>query len=438
MRNTPKESDRMSHPLDAVAHCGTTGITSVCSAHPFVIEAALQHGRDGDQVVLIEATSNQVDQFGGYTGMRPAEFRVFTERIAQRVGFPVDRIVLGGDHLGPNRWRTLPAATAMSHVDELVRSYVAAGYTKLHLDCSYPCADDNGRVADDVVAARAVRMLLVAESEAARVGLAGRLRYVIGTEVPAPGGAAHDIDDLRPTSADSAKATLAAHRLAFDRAGLSHVWPQVMAVVVQPGVEFDHMRVVDYRAGTAGELSNVLDDEPSMTFEAHSTDYQTLTALKALVMDGWRVLKVGPALTFAMREALFALAGIEKGLVAPHETSELPEVVERRMLAAPEHWERYCPGSATEKYIGRLYSYSDRIRYYWPDAEIDAAVQRLLRNLGSHEIPEPMLSAFMPEQYHRVRAGILSAKPKDLVLDRIRGVLQMYAQACMTPSAARV
>ena len=31
-----------------------------------------------------------------------------------------------------------------------------------------------------------------------------------------------------------------------------------------------------------------------MTFEAHSTDYQTRTAFEALVLDGWRVLKVGP------------------------------------------------------------------------------------------------------------------------------------------------
>ncbi len=438
MRSNANESDRVSPLLHDLTRSEGAGITSVCSAHPFVVEAALRRGRDRNHVVLIEATSNQVDQFGGYTGMRPADFRAFVERIAHRVGFPVDRVVLGGDHLGPNRWRSQTAASAMSHVDDLVRAYVAAGYTKLHLDCSYPCADDSGALSDEVVAARAVRMLTVAESEATRVGLTGRLRYVIGTEVPAPGGAAHRIDDLHPTTADSARATVAAHRLAFDRAGLGHIWPQVMALVVQPGVEFDHMRVVDYRAGTAGELSSVLDGEPSMTFEAHSTDYQTTTALRALVTDGWRVLKVGPGLTFAVREALFALAAIEDELVPPHARSRLPDVVERRMLAAPEHWERYCPGSAAERYIARRYSYSDRMRYYWPDPQIDSAVQQLLRNLGSHAIPEPMLSAFMPEQYAHVRAGVLSPKPKELVLDRIQGVLQNYAQACKAPLAAAV
>ncbi|CAN5701522.1 D-tagatose-bisphosphate aldolase, class II, non-catalytic subunit [soil metagenome] len=424
----------MIHPLDgivaAVADGQPTGIASVCSAHPLVIEAALEQARSGDTRVLIEATSNQVDQFGGYTGMRPADFRALVERIAHRVGFPVDRIVLGGDHLGPNRWRGLPSEAAMSHVDELVRSYVAAGYTKLHLDCSYPCADDAGPLSDEVMAARAARMLAVAETEAARVGRTGALRYVIGTEVPTPGGATHDIDELAPTTAEHVHATLAEHRRAFERADLSHLWPQVMALVVQPGVEFDHWRVVDYDRDATVALRTALDDEPSMTFEAHSTDYQSVGALSSLVGDGWRVLKVGPGLTFAMREALFALAEIENELVAPGDRADLAHVVERRMLADPEHWERYYPGAPHERAIARRYSYSDRMRYYWADHEIDEAVQKMLKNLGAQGIPEPMLSAFLPEQYERVRAGLITADPRSLVIDRIAGVLRVYAQAC--------
>ncbi|MCV7229252.1 D-tagatose-bisphosphate aldolase, class II, non-catalytic subunit [Mycolicibacterium komossense] len=424
----------MTHPLDIVVHRGggphPGGVTSVCSAHPLVIEAALEQAKDGEHAVLIEATSNQVDQFGGYTGMRPADFRNLVEQIAHRVGFPVERIVLGGDHLGPNRWRELPAEVAMGHVDELVRSYVAAGYTKLHLDCSYPCADDEGPLTDDLVAARATRMLAVAEAEAARVGLTGRLRYVIGTEVPTPGGAAHHIDELAATTAEHARVTLDAHRKAFGRAGLDHVWPQVMALVVQPGVEFDHWRVVDYHREGTEDLRTALDDEPTMTFEAHSTDYQNPAALATLVADGWRVLKVGPGLTFAMREALFALAAIESEIVAPLECSNLSAVVERRMLASPEHWERYYPGSLQDRAIARRYSYSDRVRYYWADREIDDAVSVLLKNLSAQGIPEPMLSAYLPEQYERVRTGLITADPRALVIDRIAGVLRIYAQAC--------
>ena len=70
--------------------------------------------------------------------------------------------------------------------------------------------------------------------------------YVIGTEVPVPGGAHETLDALTPTSPTAARATIVAHREAFERAGLHDVWHRVVALVVQPGVEFDHVRVVDY------------------------------------------------------------------------------------------------------------------------------------------------------------------------------------------------
>ena len=66
--------------------------------------------------LLIEATCNQVNQDGGYTGMTPADFRRFVEGIAARTGFPADRLMLGGDHLGPNPWKSLPADQAMGQV----------------------------------------------------------------------------------------------------------------------------------------------------------------------------------------------------------------------------------------------------------------------------------------------------------------------------------
>ncbi|HEX4472516.1 MAG TPA: D-tagatose-bisphosphate aldolase, class II, non-catalytic subunit [Nocardioides sp.] len=423
----------MSHALDAVVRAQrsgrSTGITSVCSAHPLVLEAALLQGRDDGSAVLVEATSNQVDQFGGYTGLRPDDFRSLVEELAGRVGFSLERLVLGGDHLGPHRWRDQTAEVAMGHAEDLVRAYVAAGYTKLHLDCSYPCADDAEPLAGEVMAARAARMLEAAEAEAARVGLTGELRYVIGTEVPVPGGAEHDITGLVPTSAASARATLQQHRTAFERVGRSDVWPQVMALVVQPGVEFDHLQVVDYLPEATRELRRVLDDEPTMVFEAHSTDYQTLDRLTSLVADGWAVLKVGPGLTFALREALFALAAVEDELVPQGARSRLPAVVEARMVARPGEWQRYYTGTEEEQALARRYSYSDRMRYYWPDPEIEAAVGTLLDNLTARGLPGPLLSAFLPAQYDRVRLARLDPSPREIVIDHIRDVLRLYAAA---------
>lgn len=425
----------MTHPLDDLVrrqHAGeAVGVTSVCSAHPWVLRAAVEQAVEDGSVLLVEATSNQVDQFGGYTGMLPFDFRDLVHGIADTHGLPRERVVLGGDHLGPNTWRSQPAADAMTHADGLVAAYVLSGFTKIHLDCSYPCADDEGPLTDDVVASRAARMLRVAYDVAPDPSA---LRFVVGTEVPVPGGADHGIETLVPTTASSARATIAAHQKAFAQVGLAEAWPQVMGLVVQPGVEFDHLRVVDYdRAGTA-ELRHVVDGEPDLVFEAHSTDYQTIDRLTALVEDHWAVLKVGPGLTFALREALYALAAIEDQIVAPDTRSRLREVVEERMVAEPGSWQAYYPGDADTQRLARTYSFSDRVRYYWPDPVIRSAQDRLVANLTEHVPPLPLLSAHLPDQYTRVRAGTLSPEPVGLVVDRVRDVLRGYSRACGTAS----
>jgi D-tagatose-1,6-bisphosphate aldolase subunit GatZ/KbaZ len=332
----------------------------------------------------------------------------------------------------------------MEEAERLVAAYVRAGFTKIHLDCSFSCAGDPAPLSDELVADRAARLVAVAEATAretaadgavtdgAAVDRAGALRYVIGTEVPVPGGAHETLDGVRPTTADAARLTLKRHHEAFAEHGVSEVWPRVMALVVQPGVEFDHLKVVDYERERTAELRAVLDTEPGMVFEAHSTDYQTPEALSALVEDHWAVLKVGPGLTFALREALYALAGIEEELLAPERRSDLPEVVERRMRAEPSWWEGYYEGDDEEQRLARRYSYSDRVRYYWPDPSIEAAVTALFDNLTATGIPLPLLSARLPEQYRRVRAGLLEASPHALAVDRVRDVLRDYDRACRT------
>ncbi len=404
------------------------GITSVCSAHPLVIEAAVRQTLEDGGLVLVEATSNQVDQFGGYTGMRPSGFRDLVLATAERVGLPTERVVLGGDHLGPNTWRDLGPDEAMQRAEALVSTYVEAGFTKIHLDCSMPCVGDSVPFTDECVAQRAARLMRVAEQ--VTEGMSVRPVYVIGSEVPTPGGAGETIDTLTPTSAADAAATIAAHQAAFEAAGVGKAWERVVGLVVQPGVEFDHVRVVDYDREQTRELRAVLDDQPTMVFEAHSTDYQAPEALTALVEDHWAVLKVGPWLTFALREALFALAAIEDELVPEIERSHLADVVERRMLAEPRWWHGYYEGDAEQQRLARRYSYSDRVRYYWPDADVHAAQKQLLSTLRSRDVPMPLLSAHLPRQYERVRSGDLASDPAVLVVDRVRDVLRVYARAC--------
>ena len=238
------------------------GVTSVCSAHPLVIEATFAHAlRHDTPVVLIEATSNQVNQDGGYTGMVPADFRRFVEAVADRTGFPLERLALGGDHLGPNAWTSLPADAAMAKAEIMIADYVRAGFSKIHLDCSMSCADDPSPLPERQIAERAARLCRVAE-DAYTGDAADAPVYVIGTEVPVPGGAAEDLETLALTTPEAALATLDMHRDLFAERGLEAAWRRVIATVVQPGVEFDHMKVVDYRPEAAAGVRGALDRLP--------------------------------------------------------------------------------------------------------------------------------------------------------------------------------
>lgn len=402
------------------------GITSICSAHPYVIEAALRNGKAKQIPVLIEATCNQVNQYGGYTGMTPADFVRFVEGIALRVGFPRERILLGGDHLGPLVWANEPAASAMAKAGALVRAYVEAGFRKIHLDCSMPCADDHN-FSPAVVAERAAE--LAAEAEAASQGALLPLpRYVIGTEVPPAGGAKAEENRLLVTRPEDAAETLELTRQAFLKRGLDGAWERVVAMVVQPGVEFGDAQVHEYHREEAQTLSRFIEAQPGLVYEAHSTDYQSREALRALVEDHFAILKVGPALTFAFREAVFALAAIEEVLC--DEPSRIVRVLEDAMLSNPKYWVKYYRGDERALALARRYSFSDRIRYYWATPAVEQAFQHLRSNLTRVAIPLTLLSQYLPQQYRKVREGRLANAFDALVLDKIQTVLEDYNLAC--------
>ena len=408
------------------------GIFSVCSAHPLVIEASLRASLANQQPVLIEATSNQVNQDGGYTGMTPQAFRSFVLKIAARVGFPAENILLGGDHLGPNCWQALPAEQAMEKSDVLISHYVEAGFRKIHLDCSMSCSGDPHPLHDSVIAERAARLCAVAEAAWQRCGGEPPV-YVVGTEVPVPGGAHEDLGELAVTQPSATAATLAAHRAAFAAKGLSHVWPRVIGLVVQPGVEFDHDKVIDYRPDKARSLSQSIAQEPGMVFEAHSTDYQLPSSLSALVRDHFAILKVGPGVTYALRETLWALADIESSWIAPPQASNFKAVVLGVMRREPDYWKKYYAANAHLS-SALQFSLSDRIRYYWPHPEIQAAQALLVANLASSPPPITLLSQYLPGHYAAVRAGQLRNEPTELLLEGVTRALRPYIQAC-TPRA---
>jgi D-tagatose-1,6-bisphosphate aldolase subunit GatZ/KbaZ len=383
-------------------------IPSICTAHPQVLRACLAHAARRGQPLVVEATSNQVNQDGGYTGMRPADFHGFVSDMAESVGFPAAHLVFGGDHLGPQAWRHEPADSAMARARVMVADYVRAGFTKIHLDCSEGCAGEAPQVGDALAAERAADLARVARDAAPDPA---RLLFVIGTEVPPPGGARMDeAGEIPPTRAHSAAATLSAHHAAFVSAGLEPLWPQVGGLVVQPGVEFSPMRVHHLPLTRDPGFRAVLRDWPGLCLEAHSTDYQHAMAFRRLAELGFAFQKVGPALTFAWREALYALdflAHAAGWLDAP----TLPMVMEAEMLAQPGFWKGHYHAGSGDLRLQRHFGLADRIRYYWPRPAARAAVARLFAAFEGRSLPEPFLAqAFGPASLARaVDSGPVTA-----------------------------
>lgn len=403
------------------------GIYSVCSAHPLVLEAALRRAGESGSLALVEATSNQVNQDGGYTGMRPADFRERVLSLATAVGLPLDRVILGGDHLGPNCWQGLPAAAALQKSEAMVAEYVTAGFRKIHLDCSMSCADDPCSLGDELIAERTAALCKVTEAAWRKAGGEAPV-YVIGSEVPVPGGAHEALHGLTVTTVTAAHATIEAHRRAFSRHGLDAAWSRVVGLVVQPGVEFDHHHVIDYAPQKAIELSRCIEPVAGVVFEAHSTDYQTGTALDDLVRDHFAILKVGPGLTFALREAFWALADIaaELGLMRG---ASLKETLLAEMKRDPRYWRSYYT-NPEQLDFDLQFSLSDRSRYYWAAPVVERACSALFECLTSRGIPLTLLSQYLPAQYAAIRDGRLRNEPRELALDGVDQVLRLYDHAC--------
>lgn len=409
------------------------GIPSYCTANEIVIEAILERAKILNKPTLIEATANQVNQFGGYTGMKPKDFVKFVQEIAKKVCVNEDLIILAGDHLGPLTWANENEEEAMEKASELVRDYILAGFTKIHLDTSMKLADDIGVLETEVIARRGIRLYKVciqAYEELLKVDpKALRPVFVIGSEVPIPGGAKESEESIAVTKPEDFVATVDTYKRIFVEYGLAEGFKDIIGVVVQPGVEFSDSQVFLYDKKEAEKLCDKLKDYPEIVFEGHSTDYQSKKCLRDMVNDGIAILKVGPALTFGLREALFALSMIEKEVISITERANFIEVMDEVMIEEPENWKNYYHGNESQLGFARKYSFSDRARYYMGDSKVTAAIDKLFFNLDGIEIPLNILHQYMPIQFNKIMAEELSVKARELTKDMVYAFMSDYEYA---------
>ncbi len=451
--------NEMQRLMDRIRAGEAAGIPSYCTGNRQVIETILARAGRTGRPVLIEATANQVNQYGGYTGMTPAEYHRWVSSLARDLGVSEEKLILGGDHLGPLTWTDLPEAEAMDRAAELVRQYARAGFTKIHLDTSMKLVGDPEGPLDVATSARRgvelYRVCMDAYEERKReIPDAIRPVFVIGSEVPIPGGAREKEDGLAVTRPEDFEHTVDTYRTAFDAAGLPGGMDDVIAVVVQPGVEFGDDQIFLYDREAAAELTVAVKTHPGITLEGHSTDYQSPACLRRMVEDGIGILKVGPALTYALREALFALSMMEAELLPLDERADLPGCLEAVMVEDPKNWRGHYHGDEGQLALARRYSFSDRARYYMGEPRVAEAIDGLLANLGGGAgersgrngaatagrcgIPMNMLHQYMPRQFDRVRSGELALDPKELVRDAVEQVLAEYEYAAGMISAGEL
>jgi D-tagatose-1,6-bisphosphate aldolase subunit GatZ/KbaZ len=387
-----------------------------------------------DSNLIIESTCNQVNHYGGYTGMRPRDFALYISDIAESYGFPKDKLLLGGDHLGPYPWKDQSSVNAMREARRLINDYVIAGYRKIHLDTSMACADDdfskNFNLEEQ--ASRAADLCFVSE-EAWMKSNGDAPIYIIGSEVPDPGGKISNDENIYITQPDSVLNTIDVYKKAFISKGLTEAWERVIGLVVQPGVEFSRKNIFDYNRIAASALSRCIENVDGIVYEAHSTDYQMPEKLKQMVEDHFCILKVGPALTFSFREAIFALAHIEKLLLGHGKIkniSNIVNVISSVMNENPTYWKNYYDENVVDNEIEQLFSFSDRIRYYWTERDVQNSLILLTSNLHNNRIPLSLISQYLPNQYQHIRDGKIENSPEALIIDHIIEVIDNYQFAC--------
>jgi len=413
------------------------GLPSVCSSHPLVLRAAMDQALADGMPLLVGAPSDQVNHLAGFPVLLPRAYRDLVLALAAEAGLPPSRILLGGYHLGPGPWRHEEAGLAMELAGDLVEAFVAAGFRKLHLDARPSCQGDPSPLPEELAAKRTAALALRAEQAYA----AHRANPAAG-EAEVPGYAQPPVYSLdaegsalgapvRVTTPEQVAATLDLFAGAFEQAGAAQGWERMVALGVQPGVAFDAASVHPYQRKAAQALADALALRAPWMGEVHATDYQNPQALRALVEDGFGILNVGPWLTFACREALFALEDLcrEMNQVdAQWPLIKLREALDRAMRRNPAGWLAHRRDAAREASYARLFSYNDRSRHYWADAEVAAEMNRLLKATEG-PLPSQLLSLHVPLALDAVLDGDLEPRGQAIVLHAVRRLLANYALA---------
>ena len=347
-------------------------LPSFCSSNSTVLNTLIKFCKLHNLPILIESTSNQVNQFGGYSNKTPNVFIKTVKQIARKENFNLKKLFFGGDHLGPLPWKNYNSQIAMQNSLKLVKSYLKAGYNKIHLDTSIKCLDDK-KINNQLVYNRTSFIFKKLNLKK----YISKIFFVFGTEVPLSGG--NDTNIISQTSINQIKSEF----LSFKK--LLGIKKLKFAMVIEPGMKFMHNNI------KKPNLINFVQKKKfskknNFMYEAHSSDFQSLNTLKNLVKNNFKFLKVGPELTYNLTKSFLYMEKIEIKLIK--KKSLFSKILFQHMNKNNTFWISYFKKKKKTTFKEIIKSKFDRTRYYLENKKILTSINLLKKNIDKQNMKQ--------------------------------------------------
>lgn len=328
------------------------GLPSFCTANFLVLKTLLIFCKKNKLPALIESTSNQVNQFGGYSKNQPKDFIKKMHGFIKSFKINKKSIYFGGDHLGPLPWKNNKSSIALKNSIKLIDLYLKANYQKIHIDTSIQCKDDKF-ITDKIIFARTEYIL----KNLTNKKKLNKIFFVFGTEVPFAGG--NDKKKFKITKNNKIITDYQNFSKLLNSEKLSS---KDFALVIEPGMKFKNNSITKPNFKSF-EVNRKFSKKNKFYYEAHSTDYQDPETLKKLVNNNFKILKVGPELTYNLIKSFLFMQEIEKFFL--RRKSNFQKIIIKKMLFNNFYWKDFFKrGSKKKLEKNLLNSFYDRARYY--------------------------------------------------------------------------
>lgn len=394
----------------------TKALPSFCTSNFDVIKIIIFFCKIKKLPCLIECTSNQVNQNGGYTKNTPKSFIKKIFKISKNLKFKKKNLYLGGDHLGPLPWKYNSKTIALKNSIKLIGDFLRQNYCKIHIDTSIKCRDDK-QINNKMIFNRSKEIL---KTPIIKKRLKDKF-LIIGSEVPLSGSG--DVNKLTVTSKEQIKGECNQFKKVLKDLKLKN---KKFGLVIEPGMKYMHSKVVVPKFKKFFEIKKISKDE-NFVFEAHSTDFQSQQILTKLVQNNFKFLKVGPELTLNYSKAIFFMHQIEKKFYKKKH-SNIRKVILKSMINNPKYWKDYYKKKNENHFLN---SKLDRMRYYLHVNSVSKSINLLKKNINNITFEKnfSLLNQINKKEFLRYQQNKLS-NFEIIQLIYISKVLKKYFLAC--------